>query len=86
MLRALYSAAAGMQSQQMNLDVISNNLANANTTGFKASQAAVSGFALREHEGSRIAGGRGQYVADEPANRPRLRAGGHRAGPSPKAT
>ena len=37
MLRALYSAAAGMQSQQMNLDVISNNLANANTTGYKAS-------------------------------------------------
>ena len=38
MLRALYSAAAGMQSQQMNLDVISNNLANTNTTGFKASR------------------------------------------------
>ena len=35
MLRALYSAAAGMQSQQMNLDVISNNLANTNTTGYK---------------------------------------------------
>jgi flagellar basal-body rod protein FlgG len=35
MLRALYSAAAGMQSQQMNLDVIANNLANVNTTGFK---------------------------------------------------
>jgi flagellar basal-body rod protein FlgG len=38
MLRALYSAAAGMQSQQMNLDVISNNLANSNTTGFKSSR------------------------------------------------
>jgi len=37
MLRALYSSAAGMQSQQLNLDVISNNLANVNTTGFKAS-------------------------------------------------
>jgi len=37
MLRALYSAASGMQSQQLNLDVISNNLANVNTTGFKAS-------------------------------------------------
>jgi flagellar basal-body rod protein FlgG len=35
MLRALYSAAAGMESQQMNLDVISNNLANVNTTGYK---------------------------------------------------
>ena len=38
MLRALYSAASGMQSQQMNLDVISNNLANVNTTGFKMSK------------------------------------------------
>jgi flagellar basal-body rod protein FlgG len=38
MLRALYSAAAGMESQQLNLDVISNNLANVNTTGFKKSK------------------------------------------------
>jgi flagellar basal-body rod protein FlgG len=38
MLRALYSAAAGMESQQMNLDVISNNLANVNTTGYKDSK------------------------------------------------
>lgn len=38
MIRALYSAAAGMQSQQMNLDVIANNLANVNTTGFKKSK------------------------------------------------
>ncbi len=38
MLRALYSSASGMQSQQMNLDVISNNLANVNTTGFKMSK------------------------------------------------
>ena len=38
MLRSLYSAAAGMESQQLNLDVISNNLANVNTTGFKKSK------------------------------------------------
>ncbi len=35
MLRALYSSAAGMNAQQLNLDVISNNLANVNTTGYK---------------------------------------------------
>jgi flagellar basal-body rod protein FlgG len=35
MMRALYSSAAGMHSQQLNLDVIANNLANVNTTGFK---------------------------------------------------
>lgn len=39
MLRALYSSSAGMQSQQANLDVIANNLANVNTTGFKKSKA-----------------------------------------------
>ena len=38
MLRALYSSAAGMQSQQLNLDVIANNLANVNTSGFKKSK------------------------------------------------
>src|SRR6202167_4751217 len=38
MLRALYSSATGMESQQLNLDVISNNLANVNTTGFKKSK------------------------------------------------
>ena len=37
-MRALYSSAAGMQSQQMNLDVIANNLSNVNTTGFKKSK------------------------------------------------
>ena len=38
MLRALYTSASGMQAQQMNLDVIANNLANVNTTGFKKSK------------------------------------------------
>src|SRR5579863_4987973 len=39
MMRALYSAATGMQAQQFNLDTISNNLANVNTAGFRANQA-----------------------------------------------
>ncbi len=39
MLRALYSSAAGMQSQQTNLDVIANNLANVSTNGFKKNKA-----------------------------------------------
>ena len=37
MIRSLYSAASGMLAQQTNIDVISNNLANVNTTGFKGS-------------------------------------------------
>ncbi|MBV9850808.1 MAG: flagellar basal-body rod protein FlgG [Armatimonadetes bacterium] len=39
MMRALYSAATGMMAQQTNMDVISNNLANVNTVGFKHSRA-----------------------------------------------
>lgn len=39
MMRALYSAATGMEAQQFNMDTISNNLANVNTTGFRANQA-----------------------------------------------
>jgi flagellar basal-body rod protein FlgG len=39
MLRALYTSATGMQAQETNIDVISNNLANVNTTGYKKSRA-----------------------------------------------
>jgi len=35
MLRSLYTASTGMEAQQLKMDVIANNLANANTTGFK---------------------------------------------------
>ncbi len=35
MMRALWTAASGMTSQQTNVDTISNNLANINTTGYK---------------------------------------------------
>ena len=38
MLRAFSTAATGMTAQQTMLDVIANNLANVNTTGFKRSQ------------------------------------------------
>ena len=39
MIRALYSAGSGMVAQQMNVDNIAHNLANANTTGFKMRRA-----------------------------------------------
>jgi flagellar basal-body rod protein FlgG len=35
MIRALFSAGSGMMAQQMNVDNIAHNLANANTVGFK---------------------------------------------------
>jgi flagellar basal-body rod protein FlgG len=39
MIRALYSAASGMNAQQTNVENIANNIANANTAGFKARRA-----------------------------------------------
>lgn len=38
MLRSLWIAKTGMESQQTNIDVISNNLANVSTNGFKRSR------------------------------------------------
>lgn len=39
MLRSLNTAATGMDSQQRLIDTLSNNMANVNTIGFKASKA-----------------------------------------------
>ena len=38
MIRALYTAASGMNAQQANMDNVAHNLANVNTTGFKKSR------------------------------------------------
>src|ERR1044072_5186470 len=39
MLKSLNTAATGMIAQQTNMDVIANNMANVNTTGFKKARA-----------------------------------------------
>lgn len=39
MIRSLWTASTGMEAQQLNIDIISHNLANVNTTGFKKSRA-----------------------------------------------
>lgn len=39
MIRSLFTAATGMVAQQMNLDVVANNIANVNTSGFKKNRA-----------------------------------------------
>lgn len=38
-MRALWTAATGMKAQQFNIDTISNNLANVNTTSYKVKRA-----------------------------------------------
>ena len=39
MIRSLYVAKTGLEAEQTRMDVIANNLANVNTTGFKGSRA-----------------------------------------------
>jgi flagellar basal-body rod protein FlgG len=39
MLRAMHTAATGMEAQQLNIDTIAHNLANINTGGYKAHKA-----------------------------------------------
>lgn len=53
MMRSLWTAASGMTGQQFNIDTISNNLSNVNTTGFKMNRA---DFEDLLYQTSRIAG------------------------------
>lgn len=39
MMRSLWTGASGMTAQQLNIDVISNNISNVNTTGYKRERA-----------------------------------------------
>jgi flagellar basal-body rod protein FlgG len=48
MLDSLYIAATGMQAQQLNVDTISNNLANVNTNGFKKNRVTFADLMYRE--------------------------------------
>ncbi|MDB5547098.1 MAG: flagellar basal-body rod protein FlgG [Tardiphaga sp.] len=47
-MRALYTAATGMAAQELNVQVISNNIANLRTTGYKKQRAAFQDV-LYEH-------------------------------------
>ncbi len=49
MIRSLWTSASGMNTQQMTIDVIANNLANANTTGFKKSRANFQDLMYQTH-------------------------------------
>ena len=48
MLDSLYIAATGMHAQQLNVDTISNNLANVNTTGYKRARVSFEDTLYRE--------------------------------------
>ena len=55
MIRAFHAAASGMRAQQRSIDLISNNIANVNTNGFKASRAAFKDLFYSDMEIRRIA-------------------------------
>ena len=62
MLDSLYIAATGMSAQQLNVDTISNNLANVNTNAFKRNRITFADLMYREV--ARGAGPLGAGAAD----------------------
>ena len=44
MVRGLYTSAVGMMTQMQKMDVVSNNIANSDTAGFKKDTAVVRSF------------------------------------------
>lgn len=62
MMRALYTAASGMMAQQTNIDNISNNLANYQSTGYKKSRVSFEDllYATMETPGGEATGAKTQ--------------------------
>lgn len=67
-MRALYSAAQGMKAQQLNLDTISNNLANVNTTGFKKTRVEFKDLLYEQIQRSNFANDEGRPTSMEVGN------------------
>jgi len=66
-MRALAIAATGMSSQQTNVDVIANNIANINTTGFKRSRAEFTDLLYQAERTAGVANRGGGAVVPEGA-------------------
>ncbi|MER3465719.1 MAG: hypothetical protein C4340_00370, partial [Armatimonadota bacterium] len=72
MTRGIEAATRGMKSQALLLDVVANNLANVNTTGFKRDGLAFADLMMKDvtlpgPNGPEVVGsiGQGAQVADE---------------------
>src|SRR5262245_37569217 len=63
MIRALYTAASGMNAQQTNIDNVAHNLANVNTVGFKKSRVE---FEDLVYEQTKAAGSASSTTAENP--------------------
>ena len=67
-MRALAIAATGMNAQQTNMEVIANNIANINTTGFKRSRAEFTDLLYQAERAAGAPTRGGQEVIPEGAN------------------
>jgi len=52
MMRSLYSGVAGLQNHQVRMDVLGNNVANVNTTGFKKGRATFQDLLYQQLSGA----------------------------------
>lgn len=62
MLRSLSTAATGMIAQQTNLDVIANNIANVNTSGYKKVRAEFQDLICQVERTAGAQGGQGTFI------------------------
>ena len=67
-MRALAIAATGMDAQQTNLEVIANNIANINTTGFKRARAEFSDLLYQTERMQGVPNRANQAIVPEGAN------------------
>ena len=72
MIRALYTAASGMNAQQANIDNVAHNLANVNTTGFKKSRVEFEDLVYQQLKAPGTADVAGDRSAGRSRSRPRL--------------
>lgn len=66
-MRVLSIAATGMSAQQTNVEVIANNIANANTTGFKRSRAEFTDLLYQIEKNSAVPGANSENLIPEGA-------------------
>ncbi|MCA0432968.1 MAG: flagellar basal-body rod protein FlgG [Proteobacteria bacterium] len=66
-MRVLSIAATGMSAQQLNVEVIANNIANVNTTGFKRSRAEFTDLLYQIERSSSVPSAAGDTVVPEGA-------------------
>ncbi|TWF53352.1 flagellar basal-body rod protein FlgG [Neorhizobium alkalisoli] len=67
-MRALAVAATGMDAQQTNLEVIANNIANINTTGYKRARAEFSDLLYQSERAQGVPNRANQAIVPEGAN------------------